>query len=290
MHARRASLTADEDGEALMQEAPTADTLHLALGESAAGCLRAACRSSGIPGAIHCIPDDLSHGPLDDGRMRIAYLRACHRRYDDWPATVGDAFQPWHSLLERVQEGRPAAIVIWGGGNVAEQTFFAMACWWLRQQPARLVHVTVPGKDGRHYVAAHSPDELGDMFGFRKELDDDERTALAEDFQRLRRETGLLRRWQGGRVIGVPYDRYDPLLLECCTQQWTPAARVVGAAMGRCDGRNLMSDLFFARRLEALIDGGQVEASAAQGGLRDYAVRRGGRDWWSARLTGSGDE
>lgn len=271
-----------------MQQAPTPDTLHLALADSAAGGLRAACRSLGMPGTVYCIPDDLSHGPLDDGRVRIAYLQACHRRYDDWPATVSDAFQPWRSLLEQVQESRPGTIVVWGGGNVAEETFLAMACWWLRQQPGRLMHATVPGKDGRHYVAAHAPDELADLFGFGREIADDERALLAEDFQRLRRETGLLRRWQGGRVIGIPYDRYDPLLLECCTQQWTPAARIVGAAMGRCDGRNLMSDLFFARRLEALIESGHVEASAPQGGLREFAVRRGGRDWWSTQLTASG--
>ena len=271
-----------------MPESPDAQTLHLALGESAAGGVRAACRSSGVPGVVHCVPDDLSHGPLDDGRARIAYLRTCYRRDEDWPATVDDAFEPWRALLDRVRRIPPDTIMIWGGGNVAEETFLAMACWWLRQQPGRLMRVTVPGKDGRHYVAAHSPDELADLQGFRKELGAEERGALAEDFERLRRETGLLRRWQGGRVIGVPYDRYDPLLLECCTQQWMPAVRAVGAAMGRCDGRNLMSDLFFARRLEALVEGGHVEASQSQGGLREYAVRRGGRDWWSARLTGSG--
>jgi hypothetical protein len=68
-------------------------------------------------------------------------------------------------------------------------------------------------------------------------------------------------------------DRYDPLLLECCTTRWTPAARVVGTAMSRCDGHNLMSDLFFSSRLELLIEAGRVEADARRDRLREYAVR-----------------
>lgn len=42
-----------------------------AFGDSAATCLRAACQSHGMPGAAFAIPDDLSHGPLDDGRARM---------------------------------------------------------------------------------------------------------------------------------------------------------------------------------------------------------------------------
>jgi len=34
-------------------------------------------------------------------------------------------------------------------------------------------------------------------------------------------------------------------MIEACAPSWTPAPRVVGAAMGRCGERNAMSDLFF---------------------------------------------
>jgi hypothetical protein len=45
--------------------------IQLTLGDHAAARLRAACRSHRMPGAVTAIPDDLSHGPLDDGRGRI---------------------------------------------------------------------------------------------------------------------------------------------------------------------------------------------------------------------------
>ncbi|MEA3274262.1 MAG: DUF3658 domain-containing protein [Pseudomonadota bacterium] len=58
----------------------------------------------------------------------------------------------------------------------------------------------------------------------------------------------------------MDYMRYDALLLESCAPTWTPAPRVVGTAMDRCDEHNRMSDLFFSSRLQVLIDAGAVEA------------------------------
>ena len=247
--------------------------LHIALGDSAAGCLRAACRSHGMPGNVLSIPDDLSHGPLDDGRKRVDYMRACFQGYDDWLFDVTDVFAPWREVIERLDEEKPGAILIWSGGNVSEATFLAMACWWLAGRPERVLRVAVPGNDGRHHVATHTPAELADLFPSQGALTDAERLSLAHDFLRMRRETGLLRRWEDGRVIGVPVDRYDPVLMESCSPTWTPAPRVVGTAMGRCGERNAMSDLFLTSRLQVLIDSGRVEADGPRHRLREYAVR-----------------
>ena len=248
--------------------------LHIALGDSAAGCLRAACQSHGMPGTVFGVPDDLSHGPLDDGRARIDYMRGCFRGCDDWYLDVTDAFAPWRTLLARVEKERPDAVVVWSGDNVSEATFLAMVCWWLRRRPERVLRVAMPANVDRPYVAVRSPGELAELFSSAQELAATERTDFAEDFLRIRRETGLLRRWEQGRILGVPTDRYDPLLLECCSARWTPAARVIGTAMSRCDAHNLLSDVFFCSRLQGLIDAGRIEADGRRDRLRDYAVRR----------------
>jgi hypothetical protein len=226
-----------------------------------------------MPGAVFGIPDDLSHGPLDDGRARIGYMRERFRAYDDWYLDVSDAFAPWRAMIAHLDEARTDAVVIWSGDNASEATFLSMACWWLRNRPERVLRVAMPGTDGRHYVAIHTPAELADLFASATELTDTQRAVLAADFPRIRDETGLLRRWEGGRVLGVPMDRYDPLLLASCSPTWTPAPRVVGTAMSRCDGHNLMSDLFFSSRLQLLIDAGRIEADGSRNRLREYRVR-----------------
>jgi hypothetical protein len=247
--------------------------LHIALGDSSEGCLRVACRAHGLPGAAFGIPDDLSHGPLDDGRVRVGYMRERFRGYDDWCLDVTDAFAPWRAMIARLDQARADAVVIWSGDNASEATFLSMACWWLGTRSERVLRVGIPGRDGRHYVAIHTPAELADLFVSARELTDTERAVLAADFLRIRGETGLLRRWEEGRVLGVSMDRYDPLLLASCPPTWTSGPRVVGTAMSRCDGHNRMSDLFFSSRLQRLIDAGRIEADGRRHRLREYRVR-----------------
>jgi hypothetical protein len=200
-------------------------------------------------------------------------MRERFRGFDDWYLDVTDAFAPWRAMIARIDEARADAVVIWSGDNASEATFLTMACWWIGNRPERVLRVAMPGTDGRHYVAIHTPAELADLLASARELTDTERAVLAADFLRIQDETGLLRRWEEGKILGAPIDRYDPLLLECCGAHWTSAARVVGTAMSRCDGHNLMSDLFFSSRLQRLIDAGRIEADGSRDRLREYAVR-----------------
>lgn len=257
--------------------------LHLALGDSAAGCVRiAGSISPGISQAVMSIPDDLSHGPLDDGVARAEYMRACYRDSDDrWEYEQRDAFAPWLALIERLDRERHDAVVIWTGENVSEATFLAMACDRLAGRPEPIAQVSVPGKHGRNYVAVHAPEELRAFYDSWRVLSDAERAVLAHDFVHIREETGLLRRWQDGQIIGIPMDYYDSLLLEACSNEWTLAAHIIGIAMGHCDPANSLSDSFFSSRLQALIAAGEIEADGPRSAIRYYSVRRAaktGRD------------
>jgi len=246
--------------------------LHLALGASAAGNLRAACHSYGLPGSVLVVQDDLSHGPLGDGRLRAAYLRDCDRGYGDDCFDAVDAFEPWRALMASIDEGQPE-VVVWGGDNVSDAIFLRMTCWWLGNRPVRLRRVTVPPKEHVHYLPVHTPVEIAALYATAQNVSDDERALYAEDFLRIHEEASQLRRWEAGRIISVPMDLYDALLLEVCTTEWVPAARLVGTAMSRCDGHNLMSDLFFCSRMQRMIDEGLLEADTSPTRLRDYSVR-----------------
>jgi hypothetical protein len=158
------------------------EPLHIALGESAEACLSAACRAHGIPGTALGIPDDLSHGPLDDGRARMDYMRGCFLGYADWPFQATDAFLPWRAMLERIETAAPTAVLIWSGDNVSEATFLAMVCWWLRTRSEPLLPVAVPGTDDRYHVALQSPTELADLVTSPQELMQSERADLSEEF------------------------------------------------------------------------------------------------------------
>jgi hypothetical protein len=120
----------------------------------------------------------------------------------------------------------------------------------------------------------YSPEALARLFESRHTISAAERACLVEEFARIRNQTGLLRRWEDGRIIGVPLDYYDPLLLGACGADWTIAAHVIGAALGLGDARNLLNDLFLSSRLQVLIDAGLMKADRPRTTMRDYAVRK----------------
>lgn len=224
--------------------------LHLVLGEPAACGLAAAIAAGSLPGAVFAVLEDPSHGPLDRGDARKAFL-------------------------ERLDRDRPDAIVVWSGDNASEATFLRMAAAWLDGRREVLLRVTAPARDGRPYVAVHAPEELARLHPTRMLLDEDARRALARDFARLRDDAAPVRRWEEGRIVGVLVDAYDRLLLDACGPDWRPAARVVGTAIAACDGPNAMSDVFFWARLDVLREAGRVEVEGPSS-RRDRPVRLAG--------------
>jgi hypothetical protein len=113
-----------------------------------------------MPGTVIAIPDDLSHGPLDDGRARVDYMRACFRGYGDWRCHLSDAFAPWSAMVQRLVSDGPVDVLIWSGNNVSESTFLAMACWWLKCRRERVMRATPAKREGRDHVSNLTPAEI----------------------------------------------------------------------------------------------------------------------------------
>lgn len=252
---------------------PLVNPLHFVLGDSAAGCVRAACDSCAMPGTVIGFANDLAAGPLDDSEARDAGLRAFLGGGGEAAIDCYARLSQWRAILGRLERERPDAVVLWSGDNVAETIFVAMACDRLAGRPEWLVHVQVPGSEGRPWVAMHSPEQIARLYATRRSLSAADRLVLAQDFARIRDTCGPVRRLESGRVVGVPGDYYDHLLLAACGPDWQAAGPVVGTAMAHCDGPNLMGDGFFSARLGVLIEAGRIEAGGPRTALRDYSVR-----------------
>ena len=252
---------------------PPLNPLHLVAGDSAAGCLRAACTSCGLPGAVVGLSADLAHGPLDDAGASVTYLRAIAKGYGESDTADCSPFAQWREVGERLTHEWPDALIVWVADNVADMTLLAMACDQLAARREPLWRVQVPEVGLRSHVAMHSPEQLAQLFAARVLLSHEDRLRLAQDFARIRDTSGLLRRLERGCVVGVPVEHYDPWLLSACGPDWQAAAHVVGRAMGNCDRHNLMGDAFFATRLNALIEAGSLEASGPRATFLDCSVR-----------------
>jgi len=245
--------------------------LHLLLGDCGAGILGRAAGEYGLTGDVHVIPDDLGHGPLEDGAKRLAYMRRCYDGFDEWRHGTADPFDGWRGLVAQVTSS-PREVVVWRGRNVSESVLLAMACHRLAGVAMPMSVVDLP--DGRH-VGTFQADEVAALAVQARPLDDQQRQVQAAMFERLRDEGTLRRRWRDGRVVGVPIEDFDGLLVASTRMEWQPALDVVVAAMRAADPRDGLSDLFLSSRLKELISQGVIEAERPAARLQDYAVRRG---------------
>ncbi|MFZ9408416.1 MAG: DUF3658 domain-containing protein [Burkholderiaceae bacterium] len=248
--------------------------LHLVAGDSAAGSLRAACTTWGLPGTVIGFSDDLTQGPLGDLDARVRYMQALLKGYGEFADEPDVPFKAWRSIQAHLEQEQADAIIVWMGINVTDAVLIRMVCDGLAACPVPLWRITVPEVRERPYVAMHEPEHLARMMSMREPVSDHERTALAKDYLRIRDSNAFVRRLEQGQLIDVPVDFYDPLLIAACGSDWQAAARVVGHAMSHCDGPNLMGDGFFTMRLHALIDAGHIELDGDRSILRGFSVRR----------------
>lgn len=244
--------------------------LHLVLGDCAAALLRLAVSKHGLPGEVRCIPDDLSHGPLDSGMRRIAYMRACCAGYLEWQHTETDAFAPWRTIADEL-ELRPRTVIVWAGSNASEGTLLAMACWWLREIAAPLARIPVSWNGYSSHTGSLRPEMLAALYPRCRRFSTLKALTLSRKFEQLRNEGALLRRWQSG-VVSAPLSAFDDRLLACLQHTWRSAVQVIGDAVGR-GRREPMSDVFYASRLQALIAQGRIEVDHSERRLRESRVR-----------------
>lgn len=235
--------------------------------------MRTACRRFGLPGRVRVIGEDLSHGPLDDGVARIAYMRRRYLGFERWTYRRSDAFSSWRRLARLIAAGGAGRVIVWFSDSVADRVFLAMACHWLADADVCLATAHVPPIDGRHGVGVALPGALASLFDQAAELGAGERVNLARDFDRLSAPGVMLRRREEGGLRSIPLESYDSFLRDAVDSAWQPAQRIVAAAMARCDTHNRMTDLFFSSRLQRLIAEGEIEVRGERGRLADYVVR-----------------
>ena len=252
--------------------------LHIAQGDTSCGMLRIITRAFGVPGEVHRIREDLSHGPLTDGRSRMAYMKACCRAADagyDPDPEADDTDLQWRALVGRVERTRPASVVVWHADNVSDYVFLRMAAHWLESCDVELGAVQVPPRGGDHSVAIYSPEQLAHMWSRLRALDPQERGFLAAEFRAIQSRPEALRRYDGHALTFLPIDAYDGRIMAAIGREWRSATRTISDLVaGWRDGRNWLSDIFIAARLSALIEAGLAEAEGDRSRIQTYRVRR----------------
>ena len=173
--------------------------LHLALGDSAAGCLREACAPMACPEPSWTSRTDYSHGPLMTGRHGSGTGGRATRSDDDWPLknrrlrpVVGLAHCRSRAVATPGTERADAS-------EAASWPWPAGGCATRSTEP---LSISLPGSEGRCHVAAHAPEELTALY----ERGRRSRSPSAPDWPETSNASGtprVRRRWRRGTSRGA---------------------------------------------------------------------------------------
>jgi hypothetical protein len=247
--------------------------LHIVLGDSAAGTLKEACRTLGLPGQVRSIPDELSHGPLHDGRARSVYFKTHIYGHDPDIAIPDDVFEDWTALEESLRSHAFEAVVIWNSFAISDAIFLRMACAHLRGFHGSVVSVNT-SEGNWHGVGINSPEQLVAHYQHRVALSTDDRHRLANAFEEIVARGDVLRVYAGEQIVSAESDHFDSYVLSFVKPTWERTVRVIGNCLGeRQNDKMMIGDAFFEWRVRSLIRAGRLEAQGDLSNMRGYQVR-----------------
>jgi hypothetical protein len=194
--------------------------------------------------------------------------------YDPTMQIPDDVFQSWVTLAAALGGARGPDAVVWSSGAVSDRVFLRMACWRLRAFDGLVTVVDMTNLRGAYGVGVHAAKELAHVFPRRRRVEAPERAALADDFVRLRDSGGTLRSDRDGRIVDLPVDAFDGMVLSFAGSEWKRAVAIVGDCLHNTEPFDCIGDMFFSWRIRRLIDAGALEAEGDQTHLRGYSVRR----------------
>ncbi|MEK5163599.1 DUF1835 domain-containing protein [Paenibacillus sp. FSL R5-0527] len=280
--------------------APACTHVHIVIGDSFAGSMKQALKGLGWEEAhkLIVLRENYAIGPLADldspaGRTaRSEWFGDNIMNGLEAYSTYEDEYMVLLGKLEQIPE--QAELVVWTTRNACEQAGMRYALHLLRHKPNPLSVYDAcaicealynrPDAITRYRHSGELPPSklqaaLVRMDGSGR-LSGTDIAKLIEEWRAIAEQTGTLRIWRDGAVIGVPADYYDSYLLDKLDRLKPPAgdrgflrsARLIGEALGYCE--QYVGDEYFEYRLRTLIYNGVLEIKGVPAAMRFYSVRR----------------
>lgn len=239
---------------------------HLVCGDTAVEGVSFALGENVARAALRVMRDDLAVGPLED-----IDSPPCNARSAYWQALWPESAQPvpafaselqadanWLSTLAAGQRG----VTVWHGDSCSEQLLLARVAHALAGAAIELWEVACgnPQQPPRRAVSLCRPEQLQALYLQRQLLSASRRSELATQWQQALQHNTAIRIWHAGRFKYHEHDLVDKPLLQHCTEQWRPLARVMAEVMAQSKGF-FPTDFFLHWRARELARSAQLQLS-----------------------------
>lgn len=206
-------------------------------------------------------------GKPDGSRESREKLRAQLRQYQEYPRLKA-------LLAEGNDSGHKKAIRIWHSQEPYDFCGLRWLCHELRNVEVEVSVIDLPEYHLRAdtYIEiskgwSEVPSEaFGDCLNRQRQLTMPERRMYAMDWEKALKDNSPLRAVVSGRLLSVPEDFYDFLILRRITGRPEAEARIIGDIIG--SSQIDVRDWWYAFRIQRLIEDGRIQV--AKGSESDY--------------------
>lgn len=264
--------------------------VHIALGDSAAGCLKYCLKENKDNiyfGKVMKFTDNLSTGSiykLDQNiKQRALWMEELYEKTGIKEEYYIGTNENIHNeikniYIDELEIPKNFKIVIWHGNNVMEQTSLRYIINRFKEYEFYEVDVSkyiTHVYDNQEYkvrcVAECRPQELELVLEKISPIDDDKKSELISQWNNLQESKSTLRILQNGKIVSVGEDYYDNEILRFLSKEFKNAPRVIGNVLGT--SHQIVSDTFIDYRLRNLIELDKVEYKGKLKTMRDFEVK-----------------
>jgi hypothetical protein len=230
--------------------------------------------------ALRVMRDDLAVGPLQD-----IDTPPCSARSAYWQSVWPHAVHPVPNFsaelsadarwLAQLAIGK-RAVTVWHGDSCSEQLLLARLAHALAGSAIELWEVACgnPQLPPRRAVSLCRPEQLQALYPQRQRLTASRCNELAAQWQQAQQHNAAIRIWHAGHFKHHEHALVDNPLLQHCTEQWQPLARVMAEVMAQSKGF-FPTDFFLHWRARELARSAQLELSQPLAtAYADQQVRR----------------
>lgn len=232
--------------------------VHIAYGDSAAGCLRAAMKL-GLPGeSVIVSRDDFTQGPISDCivdgglQQRVQYwknIKTLHASLEG----VKDQYESTLKGINSISQNDEA--VLWIGDSAHDRLATAWLISYLENKNINWCYVNLFSSENNLQsnvvnLAMLSPEQLLEVYHNIKEMSLEDKQEYLNLWSKLSSENKAYRIQADDKVISVDENYYDNFILSHLTKKEQLLGKVIGSIMK--DGEHRLSDVTIESRLVAL--------------------------------------
>lgn len=191
-----------------------------------------------------------------------------------WDGCVAD----YETLIKRAKAGEP--VRIWYGSAPYSLCGFNSVLYELRDCDCRVTAVRLPVCEQTEYGIKSaigwgeiSPGDWAGYLTLETEISKPARVALAEVWEKLKRENAPVRALVNGRLHSVNIDFYDDFIRREMPNGTVKVAQLIGNVLGK--HQLGIGDWFIARRIQTMIETGELRASHEDTGFYNWSIEKG---------------